>query len=266
MITASIVVNDSPPEQLRHAVECIRRAKVETIWIVFNGERRLRPLYDNIPGTMLVEVSNKGYGAGHNEAIRRAAKAGSDYHIVMNDDVEWAGDVISRLAEKMDRNTSIAMIAPEVRNGDGTLQYSCRMLPTPGIMIARGFLPKFMYKKLNDRYLLKDIDHSTAINSPYILGCFMMLRMDAVKACGSFDERFFMYPEDIDMTRRLHKKGKTLYEPSVSIIHKHRRASRKSAKMLYIHAVNMIAYFNKWGWFNDRERREFNARLRESLK
>ena len=78
-----------------------------------------------------------------------------------------------------------------------------------------------------------------------------------------FDERFFMYPEDIDITRRMHSKYRTMYWPNVSVVHAHRAASYKSTRMLKIHIVNMVKYFNKWGWFFDSERRKVN---REILK
>ena len=91
----------------------------------------------------------------------------------------------------------------------------------------------------------------------------MFFRTEAFKTVGLFDERFFMYPEDIDITRRMHKYYKTLYWPEVSIVHAHRAASYKSKKMLAIHIVNMIKYFNKWGWIFDKERRIINKQTIE---
>ena len=112
-----------------------------------------------------------------------------------------------------------------------------------------------------DRYLLAAHDHDKELNCPYLLGSFLFFRNEALKDCGIFDERFFMYPEDIDITRRLHENWKTMYWPGVSIIHEHAAASRKSWKMLKIHFENMIRYFNKWGWIYDKKRRQFNRRL-----
>ena len=91
----------------------------------------------------------------------------------------------------------------------------------------------------------------------------MLLRLSAIRETGAFDERYFMYPEDIDLTRRLHRKWKTLYYPAVSIVHEHQQESRKNYRMLKIHISNMIKYFNKWGWFFDKERRDFNLQLRQ---
>lgn len=103
------------------------------------------------------------------------------------------------------------------------------------------------------------------MNVPYHQGSFMFFRLECFKKVGLFDERFFMYPEDIDITRRMHKWYRTMFVPSVTIVHAHRAASYKSKKMLKIHMVNMIKYFNKWGWIVDKERSAWNRKLLEEL-
>lgn len=89
----------------------------------------------------------------------------------------------------------------------------------------------------------------------------MFIRSEALKAEGLFDERFFMYPEDIDLTRRIHRHWKTLYYPACEIVHDHRAESYKSLRMTKIHIINMMRYFNKWGWWVDGERRRFNKSI-----
>ena len=103
------------------------------------------------------------------------------------------------------------------------------------------------------------------MNVPYLSGCFMFFRVAALEEVGMFDERFFMYPEDIDITRRMHEQYKTIFYPYASIIHAHAAASKTSSKMLKIHITNMVKYFNKWGWFFDRKRRMINKQLLKEL-
>lgn len=93
----------------------------------------------------------------------------------------------------------------------------------------------------------------------------MFFRVEALKDVGLFDERFFMYPEDIDITRRMHAKYRTMFYPFVSIVHAHAAASKTNKKMLKIHILNMIKYFNKWGWLFDKERKQFNAQLQREI-
>lgn len=93
----------------------------------------------------------------------------------------------------------------------------------------------------------------------------MFFRVSALVKTGLFDERFFMYPEDIDLTRRMHELFPTIYWPDVSVVHAHRASSYHSVKMLRIHAINMIRYFNKWGWFHDPSRKRFNTKILDSI-
>ena len=74
-----------------------------------------------------------------------------------------------------------------------------------------------------------------------------------------------MYPEDIDITRRMHKYYRTMFIPDETIVHAHQAASYKSRKMLKIHITNMIKYFNKWGWIYDKERSVWNKQLLKEL-
>jgi len=104
------------------------------------------------------------------------------------------------------------------------------------------------------------------LDVPYLSGCFMLFRTEALKEVGLFDERFFMYPEDIDLTRRIHAKYRTVFYPEVSIIHHHAQSSYLNLKMLFIHITNMVKYFNKWGWILDKERKIINKKILEQLK
>ena len=96
-------------------------------------------------------------------------------------------------------------------------------------------------------------------------GSFMFFRVACFEKVGLFDERFFMYPEDIDITRRMHRYYRTMFWPEVTIVHAHKAESYKNPKMLRIHIVNIIRYFNKWGWFCDKERTLWNRRLLQEL-
>ena len=104
------------------------------------------------------------------------------------------------------------------------------------------------------------------MNVPYLSGCFMFFRLSALQDVGLMDEHFFMYAEDIDITRRIHEKYKTIYYPKVSITHLFNRADRRSMKLLCIHIVNIIKYFNEWGWFKDEKRDFYNKQLISELK
>ena len=179
--------------------------------------------------------------------------------------VEYIGSVLEQLADYMDLNEDVAQVQPNIIYPDGRMQYTCRLLPTPVDLIFRRFLPKKMIEKRNNRYILKFNDHTQAMNIPHHQGSFMFFRIECFNKTGLFDERFFMYLEDIDLTRRIHKYYRTMFWPGVTIVHAHRAASYKSKKMLIIHIRNAIKYFNKWGWVFDSERKKWNKRLLKEL-
>ena len=208
-------------------------------------------------------VENRGYGAGHNIAIRRTLDDPDlpIAHLVLNADTYFDGDILTPMVEYMAANPETGIMMPKVYYPDGDLQLTSRRLPTPFDLMAKRFLPAALTRRHMRRYLLADIDHDRIIDAPYLLGSFLLIRTDALRAEGLFDERFFMYPEDIDITRRIHRRWRTIHYPRVSIIHHHAAASRRDPRMLRIHITNMIRYFNKWGWFIDPERRRFNRRL-----
>lgn len=262
MLTVSIVTYHTPEEELRACLASLNTPIVDTIYIIDNGsQERIRALADEYLQVEYIPLPNPGYGAGHNEAIRRAMSKGAEYHLVLNSDVRFDPSILGRLVSVMDSRPNVGQLQPRVIYPSGLPQSTVRLLPTPLDLFGRRFLPRSLFVKRNDRYTLAHLDLTREWNVPYHQGSFMLLRMSALRRVGLFDERFFMYPEDIDLTRRMHRLYKTIYYPHETIIHDHRAGSYRSPKLLWIHLVNMARYFNKWGWFFDAERRKFNRPL-----
>ena len=231
MVRASIVVHKTPLEQLEKALDCLLKSLVDKIYIIDNSpDDRLEESIKKNDRIEYMHVANNGYGAGHNIAIKKSMEDGVDYHLVMNADVCWEEDVVFSLIQYMNAHLDVGLVAPKTFYPNGDLQYTCRMLPTPTDLFFKRFLPKKIKAGRMKKYLLEDHDHEKELNCPYLLGSFMFFRIEALKDTGIFDERFFMYPEDIDITRRIHEKWKTMYWPGVSIIHEHQQASAKSFK------------------------------------
>jgi GT2 family glycosyltransferase len=199
---------------------------------------------------------NIGYGAGHNIALNKALQE-SEFHVVLNPDVYFDEGVVETIYKFASENSQVAQIMPKVLYPDGRLQYTCKLIPTPFDLIARLF-PFNFFAKRNEKLELRFTGYNKIMEVPYLHGCFMFFRCSSLKIMGLFDERFFMYPEDIDITRRIQTMYKTIYYPHVHIYHKHERSSHKNLRMFIIHVQNMIRYFNKWGWFFDKERKKIN--------
>lgn len=266
MITISIVTYYTEKEELTKCLNALTSKLVEHIYIVDNSRQDyLNELCRDYHQVEYIPSDNVGYGAAHNIAIRKAIDCKSEYHLVLNSDVYFSPESIDKLVSYMNANIDVAMVQPNIIYPNGSMQYTCRLLPTPANLIFRRFLPQNLVESMNYRYMLKMFDHKSELNVPYHQGSFMFFRTKCFEKVGLFDERFFMYPEDIDITRRMHRQYRTMFWPGVTVIHAHRAASYKSKKMLKIHMWNMIKYFTKWGWVFDHERRKWNKQLLEEL-
>lgn len=201
---------------------------------------------------------NLGYGKAHNIALRESAYYTTELHLVMNSDIQVKAEDIDAMHDWMMAHPEVGQLMPRVVNPDGTQQYLAKRLPSPIDVFGRRFLPAWMIARRNRRYELRNLDLTRPQNAPYLSGCFMLFRTEAAVQAGLFDERYFMYPEDIDITRTVHRNWLTLYHPQWTIVHAHARDSYKNKHMLRIHIRNMCLYFNKWGWLFDKERRLFN--------
>lgn len=282
MITASIVTYNNNLLDLEGILRSILISPVQKLWIIDHSDA-----FDRLEGELqeykrrddeylkhegrgfqleYIREVNKGYGCGHNVALRKAMDEGSQYHLVVNPDVWFGAEVIPALWRLMEEDESIAQVMPKVLFLNGSVQCLAKLLPTPLDLFCRFFLPGKLISKRNERFELRHSGYDKEMNVPFLSGCFMFFRMSALKSEGIFDERFFMYMEDVDITRRLHTKYKTLFFPSVSIYHRFSRLSYHKWQLSVAHMISVVKYFNKWGWIYDKGRRRFNKKLLKELK
>jgi GT2 family glycosyltransferase len=103
---------------------------------------------------------------------------------------------------------------------------------------------------------MRDHSYENEMDVECLSGCFMFFRSSVLQAVGGFDERFFMYLEDFDLSRRARRVARNVYYPHVKVIHEHRRAHRSSLRLLQAFGVSAFKFFNKWGWFERASSRE----------
>ena len=264
-ITASIVLYKTSNDFFK-TMDCLLSSPLKIhLYLIDNSptnaiEKEVDVYKNNYSVEYIFNNANVGFGAGHNIAIRRA-KGKSKYHVALNPDVYFDGDIIEKLFQYAESDEKIGQLLPKILYPEGNIQYVAKLLPSPIDLLLRRFTPQFLYKKRQYNFELQMSSYTCPFEAPYLSGCFMFLRMEALEKVGLFDERFFMYPEDIDLTRRMHQHYKTICYPLVSVYHEHGKGSYKSLKMLWIHSINMIKYFNKWGWIFDSERRQINHKI-----
>ncbi|MGE0356868.1 MAG: glycosyltransferase [Burkholderiales bacterium] len=201
------------------------------VQVVDNGPEGLAPMLRNLAeaalaraGSVALEVitghGNVGFGRGHNLAL---ANATSDFHLILNPDVEMAPEAIGAALRYLDAHPEVGALTPAARGPGGETEYLVKAFPTWGVLLVRGFVPRFLhapFRKRLDAYELRHVDWGRE-QSPIALasGCFLFCRASALEAVRGFDPGYFLYFEDFDLTLRLSKVTTVAYCPTVKIVH-----------------------------------------------
>ncbi|MBR2138838.1 MAG: glycosyltransferase [Paludibacteraceae bacterium] len=261
-ITATIVLYKTDRDELLGAINSFLNCEKNVhLYLVDNSPTDcLKDLINDGRVEYKFVGENLGYGAAHNLILKSIAGK-SKYHLVLNPDIIFEKGTLEVLFQFMEEHLDVGYCTGDIFKPTGERQYACRLLPTPLSLIFRRVLPSFDISKNP----LEDFSFDKPINVPWTYGCFMFIRTSIIKDVGCFDPRFFMYCEDLDYARRIHSKYKTIYHNEVKIIHDSHRDSTKSLKMFFVHLVSVIKYFNKWGWFVDKEREQINQKFLKDL-
>ena len=186
---------------------------------------------------------NKGFGAGHNEILNYDI---GKYHFVVNPDITVEDDVISDMVDFMEQNPDIVMCMPKILNKDGSEQKLPKEIPTAKRLFLGRLAPlggPFM--KIRSEYIWENRDITEPADINFCSGCFFCIRSEVFKKLNGFDERFFMYLEDADITLRAKKFGRVVIAPQFSVVHEWKRESTKSLKYLLIHTSSALKFLRK---------------------
>jgi GT2 family glycosyltransferase len=182
---------------------------------------------------------NIGFGAGHNWVFSKR-KAFGDFFLILNPDIYIDGDNIFEILSFLNRNENVGILSPRLCYPDGSEQKITRLFPTPISMFTRKFLNDFS----DD---INNLETSEVIAVPFIHGACLFARTDILESIGFFDERFFLYCEDMDLCRKISHSHLVVYYGKISAIHEYAKGSSKSVKLLYYHICSTVKYFLKWG-------------------
>ena len=201
----------------------------------------------------LVKSANRGFGAGHNLALKNSK---AKYAMIINADIVIIDDAIDKLYHFMESNPKCGIVGPKLIYPDLTIQPSCHRWPkfwTP--LFRRTILGKTLFgiKELR-RYDMDNFNHQFPQKVDWLVGACMIIRKDLWNKISGFDERFFLYYEDVDICRRAWQKNlEVWYQPQAKMIHYHKRMSAKNKwwisvfdKTARIHLKSHWKYFRKW--------------------
>lgn len=195
----------------------------------------------NIPETTsmlgdgLVEIVEnafpKGFGANHNQAFRHCREP---FYCVLNPDIELAGNPFPGLLQCLDENQA-SLSAPLILAPNGVVEDSARRFPT---------LMGLLFKLLGGPDGRYAVEVRQPVFSPdWVAGMFMLFRAPDFARLGGFDERYFLYYEDVDICKRAWRAGmKVIVCPVETAIHDARRSSHRNFRHLRWHLASMVRY------------------------
>ncbi len=262
---AVIVVNWNAREDLRR---CLQSLAVEPqsqcsseVWVVDNGsaDGSAEMVRGKFPQARLIaNPDNRGFSRANNQAI---AASDSRFVFLLNSDATIHPGALDALVAFADAHPQAGVIGPQVRNPDGSLQFSCRRFPSLGAGFFRNtylgrLFPRNRYAR---NYLMGDVDHTQPRPVDWVSGCAMLIRRDLIDANGALDERFFMYCEDVDICWRCWQSGREVwYAPDAVVTHAIGASSDKNAEPM------IVEFHRSWYEFDRKQHPGFRP-LRRTL-
>lgn len=190
---------------------------------------------------------NVGYGAGHNLAIRTTKSAS---HLILNPDVELDPDSL-RCALQTLAEPGVVLVGAVGRDGDGRPGYLSKRMPGVWTFFLRGFAPAWLKRPFQVRlasYEYHDLPPDRVSDVVLVSGAFMLCRSNALQAVGGFDQRYFLHFEDLDLSLRMHAKGRVVSDPGVTLIHHGGHSAKKGLHHILLFARSAFRFFNTHGW------------------
>lgn len=185
----------------------------------------------SFPLAVIENRERKGFAANHNQAFHQGS---GEYFCIVNPDVRLVGNPFPALQSAL-TESGVGIVGPEVLNVQGDVEPSARKFPTPRSIMRKVLAWKPLYD-YGDKITVCDPD--------WIAGTFMMFKTEMYARIGGFDERYFLYYEDVDICARMRTSGlRVVVEPKVRIVHD---ASRRSWRNMYytlIHLRSMLRFF-----------------------
>lgn len=192
---------------------------------------------------------NRGYGYGHNRIAERYPKA--SYYLICNPDLYLQDGLIKSFRRYFEKHPQVGLLTPQVFYPNGKRQYLCRKNPKVIDLFNRYFLRwkrKGWVARRRHMHEMRNFDYSKSFDVEHATGCCMMVRGDVFRVVGGFDEGYFLYFEDADITRRINYVSRAVYYPESTVTHLWTRGSYHSLKLALVAMRSAIRYFRKWGW------------------
>ncbi|MCF7860028.1 glycosyltransferase [Patescibacteria group bacterium] len=256
-----IIVNYKSKDKLANCLRSLEASDLseiehEIIVVENNSGDELTDLIAVFNQVKLINSSvNLGMGGGNNLGIKESS---GRYILIANPDLVCTREAIKILYQYLSLHLEVAIVGPKLLNPDQSLQYSCARFPSIFLPLLRRTIIGRIFPSVVAKYLMQKEGHMEIKVVDWVLGaCFLLRRNELFADNKLFDERFFMYFEDVDLCRRAQaEKKQVIYNPEAVVIHDHMRDSARlpwyraifSDRIAREHLKSWWKYFKKWGW------------------
>jgi GT2 family glycosyltransferase len=188
----------------------------------------------DFPIRVIENPAPKGFAANHNAAFHGSRGAA---FCVLNPDIRIKRDPFPDLLACL-RDPAVGVAAPLIKNPGGDIEDSARRFPTPFSILRKAW-----HRRVEIDYPIGN----EPIHPDWVAGMFMLFPREAFASLRGFDERYFLYYEDVDLCARMRLAGRRVVLcPSAIAIHDARRKSMSSLRYARWHASSMARYFLLW--------------------
>lgn len=209
----------------------------------------IRAQLSQLPHVRIIEQRNNvGYGRGNNAG---AAYARGEYILILNPDNVLPPDGAEKMLSVLRNDPSVGVVGPALVYPDGSIRPSARRFPSPRDLLRKRIFPAVWhaaYEKERRRLI-----SAPSVNVDWLVGACLLLRTDLYRKLRGFDERFFLFFEDMDLCRRIHAMDKkVIYLSSLQVLDRKGRLSGSNILSLItrrttrIHLTSAVRYFWKW--------------------
>jgi GT2 family glycosyltransferase len=225
------------------------RLGLETI-VVDNDSRdgTLEMLAARHPDVIRVDPgANLGFSGGNNLGFARAR---GRTVLLLNPDTEVRPGAVTKLLHAIDSSPELGIVGPKIVLPSGRIQLPCaRRFPTLWNQAAEllGLSHKYPKSPIAGHYRMSDWDHLDERDVEVVSGCCLLIRADLLHSLQGFDERYFMYGEDLDLCWRVRKRGfRIRYIPGSEILHLSEQSSSQNESPMFVEAFeSMFKFFRK---------------------
>ncbi len=250
LLSACIVLYHCGDEVVQ-ALTCLRQSDLEVaVYLCDNSPEDVTGdhLQWNFPGvTLLPQPGNIGFGRANNAVLPYLK---SKYHLLMNPDITFDPNLLSRMIAYMESHPNIAILTPRVLNTDGTEQFLPKKQITVHYLLG-GLFENWggVFRRWREEYTLADLDVRMPMPVEFATGCFLLIKTSVFRQLGGFDPRFFLYQEDSDLSRRVldQRLGSIVYHPDMVVTHRWARENTRTFKGRMRQIRSVMKYFWKWG-------------------